>query len=136
MRDFSDFGGVGSLRLLTLVGFDETGRPLVHDEEGSQDHACLSLIALNTQDIGSKLAATLIENTPQLLILGRIMPELPVAEIDGERLVLEADKEIVLRCGKSSITLKADGRVQVKGTQVLSRADGQNRVQGATVQLN
>lgn len=136
MRDFSDLAGVGSVRILTLVGFDETGRPLVHDAEASQNHPCLSLVALNTQDIGSKLAATFIENTPQLLILGRIMPERPVAEIDGERLVLEADKEIVLRCGKSSITLKADGRVQVKGTQVLSRADGQNRVQGATVQLN
>ena len=136
MRDFSDHVAVGAVQFLTLIGFDETGHPLVPNEDGSEARTCRSLVALSAQDIGCELATTTVDGTPLLLILGRVLPALPFAEVDGDRLVLEANREIVLRCGKSSITLKADGRVSVKGTQLLSRADGQNRVQGATVQLN
>ena len=70
------------------------------------------------------------------LILGLIQPPLPEVEADGEKLVLEARREVTLRCGKASITMTADGRVTIRGTQVLSRSDGPNRVQGASVQLN
>lgn len=55
---------------------------------------------------------------------------------DGERMVIEARREVVLRCGKASLTLTADGRVTIRGTELLSRARGANRVQGASVQLN
>jgi hypothetical protein len=136
MRDFSENAAAGTIQFLTLIGFDEIGHPLVPNEDGTEPRSCRSLVVLSVQDIGCELATTTVAGTPLLLILGRVLPALPVAEVDGERLVLEADREIVLRCGKSSITLKADGRVNVKGTQLLSRADGQNRVQGATVQLN
>lgn len=53
-----------------------------------------------------------------------------------ERLLIEARREMTLRCGKASITMTADGRVTIRGTPVLSRSDGPNRVQGASVQLN
>jgi hypothetical protein len=72
----------------------------------------------------------------QPLILGLIQPMAPEVEADGEKLVLEARREMTLRCGKASITMTADGRVTIRGTQVLSRSDGPNRVQGASVQLN
>lgn len=55
---------------------------------------------------------------------------------DGERLVFEANKEVVLRCGKGSITLRSDGKVMVKGTQIISRSSGSNKIKGATVNLN
>ncbi len=45
-------------------------------------------------------------------------------------------KSIELRCGKSSIVMKADGTVTIRGTQILTRAERNNRIQGASVQLN
>ncbi len=56
--------------------------------------------------------------------------------IDGKRLVFEADKEIVLRCGRSSMTLRADGKVIVKGKNLVSRASVANKIRGASVNIN
>ncbi|MEY4511635.1 MAG: hypothetical protein RLZZ450_3757 [Pseudomonadota bacterium] len=57
-------------------------------------------------------------------------------QIDGQRVVLEAQDEVVLRCGKSSITLRRNGRIIIRGSYVESDATGVNRVRGATVRLN
>jgi len=53
-----------------------------------------------------------------------------------ETLVLEADKEIVLKCGKSSITLTRAGKVLIRGAYLLSRSSGINRIKGGSVHLN
>ena len=58
------------------------------------------------------------------------------AEVDGERLVFTAKKEIVLRCGKASITLTRAGKVLIRGAYVLSRSSGVNRIKGGSVQIN
>ena len=60
----------------------------------------------------------------------------PAMEADGERLVFAADKEIVLRCGKSSITLTRAGKILIRGEYVLTRSSGVNRIQGGSVQIN
>jgi hypothetical protein len=66
-----------------------------------------------------------------------ITPRMPiVGEVDGDRLVLTAEREIVLRCGKASITLTMAGKVIIAGEYVLSRATGMNRIKGAAVQIN
>lgn len=91
-------------------------------------------LVLVSAAVGRLAAVTMMDDQP--LILGLIQPPLPEVEVDGEELVLEARREMTLRCGKASITMTADGRVTIRGTQVLSRSDGANRVQGASVQLN
>ena len=58
------------------------------------------------------------------------------ASIDGMTVLLEAKKEIVLSCGKSSITLTKDGKIIVKGTQLVSRSSGTNKIKGAAVSIN
>jgi hypothetical protein len=55
---------------------------------------------------------------------------------DGERLVVTAREQMVLRCGKASITLTSDGKVTIDGTYVCSRSSGVNRIKGGSVQLN
>ena len=57
-------------------------------------------------------------------------------ELDGERLVILAKEQIVLRCGKASITLTKTGKVLIQGAYVSSRSTGVNRVKGGSVQLN
>lgn len=58
------------------------------------------------------------------------------AEVDGGRLVLTAEREIVLRCGEASITLTRAGKVLVRGAYLLSRSSGVNRIRGGSVQIN
>ena len=58
------------------------------------------------------------------------------AVLDGRRVVLDAAEEIVLQCGKGSLTLTADGRIVIKGTEIVSRALRANRIKGGTVNIN
>jgi len=58
------------------------------------------------------------------------------ADVDGRRVRVTAQDEIVLQCGKASITLRRNGRVIVRGTYVESRSDGTNRIKGGQVQIN
>lgn len=58
------------------------------------------------------------------------------AKIDGKRVVLEAADEIVLKCGKGSITIAKSGKITIKGTDLLSRSSGINRIKGGTVGIN
>ena len=57
-------------------------------------------------------------------------------KMDGEKLTLDAEHDIELRCGRASITLRYDGRIELKGTHILSASRGPNRVKGATIALN
>lgn len=58
------------------------------------------------------------------------------AILDGRKVSLDAKEEIVLRCGKSSVTLRKDGKIIVKGTQIVSRASGTNKIKGASIRIN
>jgi len=50
------------------------------------------------------------------------------AIVDGERIVMTGKKEVVLRCGKASIALTADGKVVVRGAKIISTAEGLHRI--------
>jgi hypothetical protein len=58
------------------------------------------------------------------------------ARVDGDRVVLSAEKEIVLQCGKASITLTRAGKILIRGAYLLARSSGVNRIQGGSVQIN
>ena len=47
-----------------------------------------------------------------------------------------AEREIVLRCGKASITLTRAGKVLIRGAYISSWSSGANRIKGGSVQLN
>jgi hypothetical protein len=72
------------------------------------------------------------------IIIGLLRePEPPlVAEVDGERVEIVGNDEIVLRCGRASITLRRNGRVVIRGTYVETRASGINRIRGGSVAIN
>jgi len=55
---------------------------------------------------------------------------------DGERLIVSAREQVVIRCGKASITLTKAGKVLIEGAYVLSRSSGVNRIKGGSIQLN
>ena len=48
--------------------------------------------------------------------------------LDGKKMVFEAKEEIELRCGKSTVTLRKDGKIIIKGAEIISRASGINQL--------
>lgn len=68
------------------------------------------------------------------IVLGRITrvrtPEAP------KRLVLEATEAVSLVCGQSSIELRPDGQLAIRGEDVLVRAKGSKRIRAGTVSIN
>jgi hypothetical protein len=74
-----------------------------------------------------------ITNTPTIAL----ETERPTdVTIDGKRVTFDAREEIVLRCGKASITLTRAGKVLIRGAYLLSRSSGVNRIKGGSVQIN
>jgi len=65
--------------------------------------------------------------------------ELTLTNSDGSKsrvLNLDAQEEINLRCGKSEITLRKNGKIVVKGVEIISRAVTKNKIRGASVLIN
>ncbi|NUO48022.1 MAG: type VI secretion system tip protein VgrG [Polyangiaceae bacterium] len=56
--------------------------------------------------------------------------------VDGERVTVDAKRELVLRCGNASITLTRSGKIIVRGTHLVSKSSGANRVLGSIVRIN
>jgi len=105
--------------------------------------AATTTTVLAREDIGTQVALMFVGGDPSRpLVIGRIqrLPEVrqapAVAHIDGERLESSAEREIVLRCGKASITLTREGKVLIKGAYLSSRSSGVNRIKGGSVQIN
>lgn len=132
----------------TLAGFDDSGRPQVVFPGMAMDapSTTLSTIALDQKALGSAVVLQFEGgDRGKPVILGLLQQ--PVAPettgerqidvvLDGERLVFTADKEIVLRCGKASITLTRAGKVLIRGAYLLNRSSGVNRIKGGSVQIN
>jgi hypothetical protein len=58
------------------------------------------------------------------------------ARVDGKRVVLEGEQEVVLRCGDASITLRRDGKIVLRGSYIETTATGLNRIRGGSVKIN
>ena len=58
------------------------------------------------------------------------------ADVDGTRVRICARDEVVIQCGKASITLRRNGRVVIRGTYVETHSAGTNRIRGGQVRVN
>jgi hypothetical protein len=136
-------GVVGGRRVQIGPG----GEPLVDfaGNPGPAPLAARAVPALDATHVGREIALLFEGGDARRPIVMGLMhaphaaapaPEPAEATADGERLVFEAGKEIVLRCGTSSITLTRAGKILIKGAYVLSRSSGVNRILGGSVQIN
>lgn len=130
-----------------IVGVGPDGEPRV-DYEGNRAGPlpAQTIVELPPVAAGGTVPALLLfdgDDPRRPVVVGLLRPPAsgtpparPVAELDGRRVVLEAADEVVLRCGKASITLRRNGRVIIRGAEVDSRASGANKVRGGSVQIN
>jgi len=130
-----------------LMGLSEKGIPLVAfpGNESDTGISAHSTTLFKSDDIGCQVALLFEGGDPQRpIVIGRIQQPRHVlpnkrsarVELDGERFVIKAEKEIVLRCGKSSITLTKAGKIIIRGAYLLSRSSGVNRIKGGSVHIN
>ncbi|MCX7888215.1 MAG: hypothetical protein N2422_00610 [Rhodobacteraceae bacterium] len=134
---------LGGLERAVVAGIGSDGRVLV-GIAGAPPVWAETLVALGAAEVGRTAVVGRLDGAP--LVLGLLAPPAqgaaagPAAAveavIDGESIVLSGRRQVTLRCGKASVTLTADGRITIRGTEVRSLAEGANRVQGASVQLN
>jgi hypothetical protein len=146
-----------------IAGFEEDGKILVYTDERdcllscnfvrSAERAPLRLniddpvlyVLDSSQEEGYILG--LIERyTSQLDIPNndssaeKIEVELPGKlrnlRVNGKKICFEADDEIQLKCGKGMILITKQGKVVVRGTQLVSHSSGTNKIKGAAVRIN
>ena len=128
---------------------DEGVTPLVSypGQSGSAAIPARSSVDLHGEHIGSAVVLVFEHCAPDRPVVVGVLRgragwplENPPAQVevdaDGERMVVSAREQLVLRCGKASITLTKAGKVLIEGSYVLSRSTGVNRIKGGSVQLN
>jgi hypothetical protein len=154
----------GEIVLGTFVDLDEEGRPLIDYPENpaGQPLLAVSTLGLTRQQIDRPVALLFIGgdltkpivvgliHRPLYSLLDNVQEatvespessdasgaEPKVANVDGESVIIEGKKEVVLRCGDASITLTRSGKILIRGKYLLNRSSGVNRIMGGSVQVN
>lgn len=132
----------------TLVAFVDPYRPLViyPGQRGTAALVARASVDLHAEHIGHDVTLMFEDGDPQKpIVTGRVRmpsawptklsPQVDV-DADGQRLTLTAKDQLVLRCGKASITLTAAGKVLIQGTYVSNRSSGVMRIKGGSIHLN
>jgi hypothetical protein len=134
----------------TLIGFKDDGRtPLVlfPNQPATAAVAAGAILDLQGAHIGRQVVLVFENGNPtRPIIMGllRGAESWPLAEqpgqvevdADGERLIVSAKEQLVLRCGMASITLTKAGKVLIQGAYVSNRSSGVIRIKGGSIQLN
>lgn len=142
-----------ALQIGLLVGVDEQARPWVRVGADEPVVARCTVTRPATLDMTGPPVPVLLfledGDVARPIVVGFVMETFSAAQplleldarpagaaLDGKRLQFEASEEVVLKCGKGSITLQANGRVVIKGTELVSRASGTHKIRGASVSIN
>lgn len=120
--------------------------PLITLPGGTQAIMARSTVDLHGEHIGESVVVTFEGgDRRQPIVIGVLRaagwphkpdPRHVQVEADGQRFVVTAKNQLVLRCGKASITLTKTGKVLIQGTYLSSRSSGVNRIKGGSIQLN
>jgi len=133
-----------------LVGFRDEGQtPLVMfpGQPGSAAIVARATLDLHGAHIGRQTVLVFEHGDAQRPIITGLLrssepwplrehPGAVEVDADGERLIVAARRQLVLRCGKASIVLTCEGKVLIQGDYVSSYSLGVNRIKGGSVQLN
>lgn len=144
----------------TLVGVDDHNRPLVRFAE---DPLQQSIVALSLVSFPASAKAwlrfpvavlvNLVGDSCQPVIVGLLheqlftspghdrvsdspSPEYSHHKLNADFINIEGNDEIQFNCGKASLSLKKNGHVIIKGENITNRARKNNKIRGASVQVN
>lgn len=115
----------------------EDGGEVVVETAGAVEWTC-ELLETST------LAPLVLQAGERVLVLppeakderGIVLGRIGRARAADGKLELSAGNELVLRCGKGKIVLRADGRVAITGLDIVSAAERRQRIKGGSVEIN
>jgi hypothetical protein len=144
--------GLGpTLELGRVESASDESLPVVRLEPGNELVACA---LLDTGDHGvlqlvqdDRVLVWRSDDGETAVIVGRVgrpraaprpTPARPVAPngTTPDVLILEAREQLTLRVGDGSITIRADGKILIKGKDLVSHASRVNRIKGGAVSIN
>jgi hypothetical protein len=133
-----------------LIGFGDGGRtPLVifPGQAGNAAVSARATLDLHGPHIGRNVVLVFEDAQPSRPIIvgclqradGWPAASRPVeveVESDGERVIVSAREQLVLRCGKASITLTRSGKILLEAAYLSANSQGVVRIVGGSVHLN
>ena len=143
----------GDLIIGQFVGLDEQQRALITSPCHPHPVVAQAIVSINDDPLllsGNNVILFMGGEIPIIMgfIADTLTPEYPSSSgllgdvltsslhVDGKKVNLQAQNEIVLQCGKSSLSLSRNGKVTIKGTNITTRSSGANKIKGANVQVN
>lgn len=118
----------------SLVAIEPDGMLRVRDPAGNEWLCeCLEASALHAPRLRPGDQVLVCPPTSGLpgIVMGRIGRYSEPAEM-----VIDSGQSLQLKCGQSSIDLRADGKVMIRGEDVLVRAKGSKRIRAGSVSIN
>lgn len=132
--------------LIAVTGDELTPLVLYPGQPGTAAVRARSVVDLRGEHIRKPVVLVFENGNPALPVVMGVLrgdesqplnaPNHVQVHADGERMIVSAKEQLVLRCGKASITLTNAGKVIIEGSYVVSRSSGTNRIKGGSVQLN
>jgi len=132
--------------LVAMADAGQTPLVLYPGQPGTAALRARSVVDLHGTSIGKPVVLSFENGDPTLpIVMGVVRDEssgapMPDGQVefdhDGARMIVAARQQLVLRCGKASITLTKEGKVLIEGNYILSKSAGANRIKGGSVQLN
>ena len=129
----------------SIAHIGELGEPYVRvgDDEALVRAVAVEHVAAFGQPlaVGDIVVACQLAGAPEaVVIIGRLESAAADERLNGDEppdtLVLQAKESLTLRVGDGSITIRADGKILIKGTDLVSHAKNVNRIKGGAVAIN
>lgn len=105
--------------------------------DSSQAHGyILGVIEVYQQDPDAEDEKSATVSSPNEEVEIKLPGKLQNVRVNGKKIFIEADDEIHLQCGKGSLFINRQGKIVVRGTNLISRSSGMNKIKGAAVGIN
>jgi hypothetical protein len=144
MTGFSIEAGLAAWRTI-IVRVGDRGELSVADRDGETPRRALAVehVVHDTAPLGVGdvvVACELSGGTEPAVIIGRLSRHPDGAAASGaavpDTLLIEAKESLTLRVGDGSITIRGDGKILIKGKDLVSHAKNVNRIKGGAVAIN
>ena len=135
-RVFVDYAGNSQGKVASRYTRSVKLQMLRHAHSANQD---VLLVFENSDPMRPVIIDTmssLVDEIVQTDISDSLKSDISEVSIDGKKITFDAEEEVVIKCGKGSITLKKSGKIIIKGTNLISRSSGSNRIKGSSVNIN
>ena len=131
---------VPGITLGEVAGATADGRPLVTSAQRREPTPALGTAMGQAPDWrhqrGQRVVLAFVDGDLQRPLVLALLDAPLAAAVTPRTLRVAAGEELRIECGKSSIWLRADGRIEIRGEHLVSRSRGPNKVKGGSVHLN